>query len=140
MSILDGFIKARSRKKTDEGFIWESRDTHSDTVFMPDGNTATNNLGAIKGITTSTSVTEEGYAADASAFNEFRNEVNQSLTLDYSNAREDVQNINTLLQNLLDKFYPKIFSFIKTKGQVHGTCFYQRTRYHFPVGKRSCRQ
>lgn len=40
--------------------------------------------------------------------------INQSLTLDFSNASEDVQNVNTLLQNLLDKFYPKIFSFIKT--------------------------
>ena len=32
--------------------------------------------------------------------------LNSSLTLDYSNASEEVQNVNALLQNLLDKFYP----------------------------------
>ena len=53
-------------------------------------------------------------AVDINKTNQAVLDLNQSLTLDYSNASEDVQNINTLLQKLLDKFYPKIFSFIKT--------------------------
>lgn len=42
-------------------------------------------------------------------------ELNQSLTLDYSNASEDVRDVNTLLQNLLNRFYPNVFHYI-TKG------------------------
>ena len=39
-------------------------------------------------------------------------ELNQSLTLDYSNASTDVQDVNTLLQKLLDRFYPAVYSLI----------------------------
>lgn len=65
MSILRGFKKARAYKKTDNGYIWESRDVHGETVYFNDNDTAETKVGAIKGITTSTDVTEEGYAADA---------------------------------------------------------------------------
>ena len=37
--------------------------------------------------------------------------LNSSLTLDFSNASEDVQDVNTFLQNLLDKFYPAPVAF-----------------------------
>lgn len=65
MSILNGFKKARAYKKTNDGYIWESRDVHGETVYFNDNDTAETKVGAIKGITTSTDVTEEGYAADA---------------------------------------------------------------------------
>ena len=51
-------------------------------------------------------------AVDINKTNQAVLDLNQSLTLDYSNASADVQNINILLQKLLDKFYPKLFNFI----------------------------
>lgn len=70
MSILSGYKRFKDYLKTDTGYILTSRRTTSDAVVMGDGtddeNTVEKNLGAIKGITTSTSVTETGYAADAS--------------------------------------------------------------------------
>ena len=65
MSILSGFFKTKRYRKTTDGYKLESNWTSGNTVELDDGNTVQNNLGAIKGITTSTSVTEEGYAADA---------------------------------------------------------------------------
>lgn len=49
------------------------------------------------------------------AINEVKSEiadVNSNLDLDFSNASEDVQNVKTLLQNLLDRFYPNVVSAI----------------------------
>ena len=65
MSILSGFFKTKRYRKTTDGYKLESNWTSGNTVELDDGNTVQNNLGAIKGITTSTSVAEEGYAADA---------------------------------------------------------------------------
>ena len=65
MSILSGFFKTKRYRKTADGYKLESNWTSGNTVELDDGNTVQNNVGAIKGITTSTSVTEEGYAADA---------------------------------------------------------------------------
>lgn len=39
-----------------------------------------------------------------------------SLTLDYTNAREDVQDVNTLLQKLLDRFYRKFDGIVYENG------------------------
>ena len=67
---------AVSEKKVTGKFyrIWSAADklwhrisfwTHANDVEFNDGKTAQTKVGAIKGITTSTSATETGYAADA---------------------------------------------------------------------------
>ena len=82
MSILSGFFKTKRYRKTADGYKLESNWTSGNTVELDDGNTVQNNVGAIKGITTSTSVTEEGYAADATtvaALNNSLDELNSNL-------------------------------------------------------------
>lgn len=69
MSILSGFIKTRKYRKTSSGYKWQSEDTSSQTVFMDDGNTAETNLGAIKGITDSTTATNSNVALSAAGGN-----------------------------------------------------------------------
>ena len=86
MSILSGFFKTKRYRKTTDGYKLESNWTSGNTVELDDGNTVQNNLGAIKGITTSTSVAEEGYAADATtiaALNTTVDELNNSLNNDF---------------------------------------------------------
>ena len=69
MSILSGFFKTIKYRLTDTGYKWQSEKTSSQTVVMGDGtdntDTAEKRFGAIKGLTSSTSVTETGYALDA---------------------------------------------------------------------------
>lgn len=76
MSILSGIKKVIPYfKNADGNYEQLSYKTSSQTVDFDDGKTAETKLGAIKGITTSTSVTETGYAADAKTVSE----INQSL-------------------------------------------------------------
>ena len=78
MSILSGIKKVIPYfKNADGNYEQLSYKTSSQTVDFDDGKTAETKLGAIKGITTSTSVTEAGYAADAKTVSE----INQSLVL-----------------------------------------------------------
>lgn len=65
MSILSGYKKVKNYIETGSGKKLLSRWTSSNTVEFEDGKTAQTKMGAIKGITTSTSATETGYAADA---------------------------------------------------------------------------
>ena len=69
MSILSGFFKTIKYRMTDQGYKWQSEKTSSQTVVMGDGtdntDTAEKRFGAIKGLTSSTSVTDTGYALDA---------------------------------------------------------------------------
>ena len=78
MSILSGIKKVIPYfKNADGNYEQLSYKTSSQTVDFDDGKTAETKLGAIKGITTSTSVTETGYAADAKTVSE----INQSLDI-----------------------------------------------------------
>ena len=81
MSIASGFTKMKNYILTSSGYKLLSRWTSSQTVHMGDGTDDTDTVeyrfGAIKGITTSTNVSETGYAADAKTVSE----INQSLTL-----------------------------------------------------------
>ncbi len=74
MSILSGFKRFKRYTKTSEGYIPSYEKTIASAVCFGDGTDDTNTveakLGAIKGITTSTSVTETGYAADATVINQ----------------------------------------------------------------------
>ena len=79
MSILSGFFKTKKYRKTTDGYKLESNWTSGNTVELDDGNTVQNNLGAIKGITTSTSVTETGYAADATTVAALNESLNSNL-------------------------------------------------------------
>ena len=101
MSILSGFFKTKRYRKTTDGYKLESNWTSGNTVELDDGNTVQNNLGAIKGITTSTSVTEEGYAADATtvaALNNNLTNINNSLTSHNHDSRYYTESeINTKL-------------------------------------------
>ena len=65
MSILSGYKKVKNYIETGSGKKLLSRWTSSNTVEFNDGKTAQTKVGTIKGITTSTSATETGYAADA---------------------------------------------------------------------------
>lgn len=65
MSILSGYKKVKNYIETGSGKKLLSRWTSSNTVECDDGKTVQTKVGAIKGITTSTSATETGYAADA---------------------------------------------------------------------------
>lgn len=65
MSILSGYKKVKNYIETGSGKKLLSRWTSSNTVEFEDGKTAQTKVGAIKGITTSTSAKETGYAADA---------------------------------------------------------------------------
>lgn len=84
MSILSGFFKTKRYRKTTDGYKLESNWTSGNTVELDDGNTVQNNLGAIKGITTSTSVKEEGYAADATTVAALNNSL-EVTTCNFSN-------------------------------------------------------
>lgn len=74
MSILSEFKRFKKYTKTNEGYIPSYEKTIASAVCFGDGTDDTNTveakLGAIKGITASTSVTETGYAADATVINQ----------------------------------------------------------------------
>lgn len=77
-------IKSGKHYRVYNGESWDTMhfETDTDSVYAKDGKTLEEKVGAIKGITTSTDVTEEGYAADATvvaALNYNLGEVNESL-------------------------------------------------------------
>lgn len=93
MSILSGFLKTKKhRKMADGNYKLQSEWTSSETVEMADGNTAEENLGSIKGITSSLASTDSGYALSASAGKDLQDQVT-----------ENKNNINTLNSNLNNK-------------------------------------
>ena len=88
MSILSGFFKTIKYRMTDQGYKWQSEKTSSQTVVMGDGtdntDTAEKRFGAIKGLTSSTSVTDTGYALDATIGKKHEDSIaalNQSLVV-----------------------------------------------------------
>lgn len=86
MSILSGYKKVKNYIETGSGKKLLSRWTSSNTVEFNDGKTAQTKVGAIKGITTSTSATETGYAADATtvaALNQSLDNINDKNTFQY---------------------------------------------------------
>lgn len=77
MSILSGFLKTKKYRKKDDGnYQLQSEWTSSETVEMGDGNTLETNLGSIKGITSSLSSTDAGYALSASAGKSLQDNIN----------------------------------------------------------------
>lgn len=86
MSILNGFKKARAYKKTDDGYIWESRDVHGETVYFNDNDTAEIKLGAINGITSDPSAEADDIAASAALVKQLNDSLgNISFIPDYDN-------------------------------------------------------
>lgn len=78
MSILSGFLKTKKyRRMADENYQLQSEWTSSETVEMADGNTAEENLGSIKGITSSLASTDSGYALAADAGKNLQDQVNE---------------------------------------------------------------
>ena len=47
MSILSGFVRTRRHRKTEDGYIWQSEDTHESSVLFDDGSTLTEKITAI---------------------------------------------------------------------------------------------
>lgn len=76
MSILSGFFKTKKYRKTDSGYKLQSEWTSSQTVQMDDGKTLEENLGAVKGITSSLSSTSSNYALSASAGKSLNDSIN----------------------------------------------------------------
>lgn len=77
-------IKSRKYYRVHNGTDWDRMHfvTDANSVDANDGDTMETKVGAIKGITTSTEVTEEGYAADATvvaALNSSLGKVNNNL-------------------------------------------------------------
>ena len=90
MSILSGIKKVIPYfKNADGNYEQLSYKTSSQTVDFDDGKTAETKLGAIKGITTSTSVTETGYAADAKTVSEIKQSLKSVLDITYPNIDSD---------------------------------------------------
>ena len=105
MSILSGFFKTIKYRMTDQGYKWQSEKTSSQTVVMGDGtdntDTAEKRFGAIKGLTSSTSVTDTGYALDATIGKKHEDSIaalNQSLA-----NFEDISNKITLNSGYTNK-------------------------------------
>ena len=74
-------IKSRKYYRVHNGTDWDRMHfvTDANSVDANDGQTLEEKVGAIKGITTSTFVTEEGYAADATTVSALSNRLNNSL-------------------------------------------------------------
>ena len=104
MSILSGIKKVIPYfKNADGNYEQLSYKTSSQTVDFDDGKTAETKLGAIKGITTSTSVTETGYAADAKIVSE----INQSLE-DHFSVEFIASSVNAVSGALVPNEYQNI--------------------------------
>ncbi len=86
MSSTTNKIKGRAYRvlvdNTPGAYIWNQLSlwTHAQDVEFNDGNTAQSKVGDINGITTSTSVTEAGFAADASVVSSLYTRVNQHVS------------------------------------------------------------
>ncbi len=89
MSILNGWLKTRKYKKTADGYIKQSLDTSSETVYMNDGNTAETNLGAIQGLTSDIASNSNSIAASTSITH---------------NLQGQIGTINNNLSNLNNRF------------------------------------
>ncbi len=69
MSIQSGYKKVKDYILESSGYKLLSRWTSSNTVEFDDGQTAETKVGAVKGITASTTATDTGYAASATQMN-----------------------------------------------------------------------
>lgn len=69
MSIQSGYKKVKDYILESSGYKLLSRWTSSNTVEFDDGTTAQDKVGAVKGITASTTATDAGYAASATQMN-----------------------------------------------------------------------
>ena len=125
MSILSGIKKVIPYfKNADGNYEQLSYKTSSQTVDFDDGKTAETKLGAIKGITTSTSVTETGYAADAKTVSE----INQSLVsfnvdnLSYKDLAVDTSNKTVSPFIISPQLYIIILSYIYIFNKVFYLC------------------
>lgn len=97
MSILSGFLKTKKYRKTANGYKLQSEWTSSQTVQMDDGNTLQNNLGAIKGITSSLTSTNSSYALSAAAGKNLQEQLNNVIKYtivptDYVTDKEKTKN------------------------------------------------
>lgn len=108
MSILSGFLKTKKYRKTDSGYKLQSEWTSSQTVQMNDGNTLEENLGAIKGITSSLSSTSSNYALSASAGKSLNDSIKTN-TSSISALNTNLNNVSANFNNHLhdDRYYPK---------------------------------
>ena len=101
MSILSGFFKTKKlRRMADGNYKLQSEWTSSETVEMADGNTAEENLGSIKGITSSLASIDSGYALAADAGKNLQDQVNEL----NSNLIEDLTHSATNISSGINYF------------------------------------
>jgi len=104
------------RQKTATGWKWYSFITKAKDILFGDGEDANNNLetnlGSVKGITTSTNVTETGYAADATVVSD----LNRSLAPDFANREKIIDGTNTTV-TLTEDCYIRTYMNKSTKNQ-----------------------
>lgn len=97
------------RQKTTDGWKWYSFITKAKDILFGDGDDANNNLetnlGSFKGITTSTNVTEAGYAADATVVSQ----LNDSLGDLSSIGTDELDSVTKIFQHYIDNgFLPPL--------------------------------
>lgn len=99
-------IKSRKYYRVHNGTDWDRMHfvTDANSVDANDGDTMEVKVGAIKGITTSTDVTEEGYAADAKTVSELNNSLGNlgNMSSIYSNTYNSLEK---LLRYYIDNDY-----------------------------------
>ena len=105
MSIQSGYKKVKDYILESSGYKLLSRWTSSNTVEFDDGQTAQDKVGAVKGITSSTTATDAGYAASATQMNP---NVSGSLAAKVDALDKSmVKNVNSLNLKLDSNYYSK---------------------------------
>ena len=112
-------IKSRKYYRVHNGTDWDRMHfvTDANSVDANDGDTMETKVGAFKGITTSTNVTEEGYAADAKTVSELSDSLSKLYLLDYDNAVD----LTTILTTEGATYTPPKSGVITCKMQASAT-------------------
>lgn len=109
---------------TSGSFVWNQLSfwTDASDVEFADGTDAESKLGAIQGITTSTSVTATGYAADASVVSSINKKVSQYLTATLASGSTTVTFTNSsFTSSTFFDVYTSDFSVAPTGMSLSGT-------------------
>lgn len=141
MSILSGYKKVKNYIETGSGKKLLSRWTSSNTVEFNDGKTAQTKVGAIKGITTSTSATETGYAADATtvaALNQSLGNINNKnifqylvSTSPYPIVKSTPNNISLINNRKMSSYRFLIFFIFTNKNTLRNSIIIPTTVFQF---------
>lgn len=109
---------------TQGAFIWNQLSfwTHAQDVEFNDGENAQQKVGDIHGITTSTSVTTQGYAVDATVIASLNKRVNQKLSATLSRGSTSLTFTNSSFTNSTHfDFYCSTYGVVPKTAVLEGT-------------------